>query len=98
MTSLWRRISRFFRPTAFIPWPPISTSKNRSSRPAEVFWKQYGNPITWVPIRRAASVRGMERLALVAARPGGQGRAMYDELDRAAQAGDADRAGRISAT
>ena len=39
------------------------------------FWKQYGNLITWAADRRrSAAYRRLERLELVAARPGRQGR------------------------
>ena len=40
----------------------------------KAFWKQYGNLITWVLIAALAAFAGLERLELVAARPGGEGR------------------------
>ena len=36
----------------------------------KAFWNKHGNLITWALIAGAGGVRGLERLALVAARPG----------------------------
>ena len=52
------------------------------------FWKQYGNLITWVADRRARRLRRLERLAVLAAHQAAQASALYDEVERAAQAGD----------
>ena len=39
----------------------------------KAFWKQYGNLITWLLILLLGAYAGLERLELVAARPGRQG-------------------------
>ena len=61
------------------------------------FWKQYGNLITWaliVVLGGYAAWNGWNWWQRDQAVKAG---AMYDELDRAAQAGDADKAGRVFA-
>jgi predicted negative regulator of RcsB-dependent stress response len=61
------------------------------------FWKQYGNLITWlliVVLGAYAAWNGWNWWQRDQAVKAG---AMYDELDRAAQAGDADKAGRVFA-
>ncbi len=61
------------------------------------FWKRYGNLITWaliVVLGAYAAWNGWNWWQRDQAVKAG---AMYDELDRAAQAGDADKAGRVFA-
>ena len=65
----------------------------------KAFWKQYGNLITWAADRSCsapiAAWNGWNWYQRDQARKAG---AMYDELERAAQAGDADRADASSPT
>jgi predicted negative regulator of RcsB-dependent stress response len=63
----------------------------------KAFWKRYGNLITWVLIAvlgAFAAWNGWQWWQRDQAEKSG---AMFDQLDRAAQAGDADQAGRIFA-
>ena len=59
------------------------------------FWKQYGNLITWVLIAVLGTYAAWNGWNWWQRDQAVKAGAMYDELDRAAQAGDADRAGRI---
>ena len=61
------------------------------------FWKQYGNLITWVLIAALGSYAAWNGWHWWQRDQAAKAGAMYDELDRAAQAGDADKAGRIFA-
>jgi hypothetical protein len=49
------------------------------------FWKQWGNLITWVADRRPRRLRGLERLAVLAAHQAAKASALYDEVERAAR-------------
>ncbi|MFO1294996.1 MAG: tetratricopeptide repeat protein [Rubrivivax sp.] len=59
------------------------------------FWKQYGNLITWVLILALGSYAAWNGWRWWQRDQAVKAGAMYDELDRVAQAGDADKAGRI---
>ena len=59
------------------------------------FWKQYGSLITWVLIAVLGAYAAWNGWNWWQRDQAVKAGAMYDELDRAAQAGDADRAGRI---
>ncbi len=59
------------------------------------FWRQYGNPITWVLILVLGGIAGWNGWNYWQREQGLKAGAMYDELDRAAAAKDAERAGRI---
>jgi predicted negative regulator of RcsB-dependent stress response len=61
------------------------------------FWKQYGNLITWVLIIALGAYAAFNGWTWYQRDQSAKAGAMYDELDRAAQAGDAERAGRIFA-
>ena len=61
------------------------------------FWKQYGNLITWVLIAALGGYAAWNGWHWWQRDQAVKAGAMYDELDRAAQAGDADKAGRIFA-
>jgi predicted negative regulator of RcsB-dependent stress response len=63
----------------------------------KAFWKQYGNLITWALVAALlvyAGINGWQWFQRDQAQKAG---AMYDELDRAAQAGDVDKTARIFA-
>jgi predicted negative regulator of RcsB-dependent stress response len=61
------------------------------------FWKQYGNLITWVLIAALGSYAAYNGWTWYQRDQSAKAGAMFDELDRASQAGDAERAGRIFA-
>jgi predicted negative regulator of RcsB-dependent stress response len=61
------------------------------------FWKQYGNLITWLLIAALGAYAAFNGWTWWQRDQSAKAGAMYDELDRAAQAGDAERAGRIFA-
>lgn len=61
----------------------------------KAFWKQYGNLITWVLILALGAYAAWNGWQWYQRDQAVQAGAMYDELDRSAQAGDAERAGRV---
>jgi len=61
----------------------------------KAFWKQYGNLITWTLTLVLASFAGVNGWNWWQAKQAVGASAMFDELDRAATAGDADRVGRV---
>lgn len=63
----------------------------------KAFWKQYGNLVTWVLILCLAAYAGWNAWQYWQREQGLKAGAMYEELDRAAAAGDANKAGRILA-
>ena len=63
----------------------------------KVFWKRYGNLITWLLIVVLAAFAGWNAWNWWQRDQSVKAGAMFDELDKAAQAGDAERAGRVFA-
>lgn len=61
----------------------------------KAFWKQYGNLITWVLILALGGFAAWNGWTWWQRDQGVKAGAMFEELDRAVAAGDADRAGRI---
>jgi predicted negative regulator of RcsB-dependent stress response len=61
------------------------------------FWKQYGNLVTWALIAVMAAYAGWNGWNWWQRDQSAKSGAMFDQLDKAAQAGDADRAGRVFA-
>ena len=59
------------------------------------FWKQYGNLITWVLIAALAAYAGWNAWSWLQREQSAKSGAMFDQLDKAAAAGDADQAGRV---
>ena len=59
------------------------------------FWKQYGNLITWVLIAALAAYAGWNAWNWWQREQSAKSGAMFDQLDKAAAAGDADQAGRV---
>lgn len=57
----------------------------------KAFWNTYGTLITWVVLLVAASVMAWNGWQYYQRRQAAQAAALYDELDRAVQAGEADR-------
>jgi predicted negative regulator of RcsB-dependent stress response len=63
----------------------------------KAFWKQYGNLVTWVLILALGAYAGWNAWQYWQREQGLKAGAMYEELDRAAAADDADKTGRIFA-
>lgn len=63
----------------------------------KAFWKQYGNLITWALVAALAVYAGINGWQWYQRDQAQKAGAMFDELDRAAQAGDADKTTRIFA-
>jgi len=61
----------------------------------KAFWKQYGNLITWVITLVLAGFAAWNGWNWWQGKQAVGASAMFDELDRAAQGGDAERAGRV---
>jgi len=61
------------------------------------FWKRYGNPITWLLIAVLAAYAGWNGWNWWQREQAEKSGAMFDQLDKAAQAGDAEQTGRIFA-
>ena len=63
----------------------------------KAFWNKYGNLVTWVLVLALAAYAGWNAWQYWQREQGLKAGAMYEELDRAAQQGDADKVGRIFA-
>ncbi len=63
----------------------------------KAFWKQYGNLITWLITVCLLAFAGWNAWTWYQRDQAVKASAMFDELDRAAVAGDADKAGRVFA-
>ena len=63
----------------------------------KAFWKQYGNLITWLITACLLVFAGWNGWSWYQRDQAVKASAMFDELDRAAVAGDADKAGRVFA-
>jgi predicted negative regulator of RcsB-dependent stress response len=61
----------------------------------KAFWKTWGNLITWALTIALAAYAGWNGWNYYQRDQAAKAAAMYDELDRAVQAGDADKAGRV---
>jgi predicted negative regulator of RcsB-dependent stress response len=63
----------------------------------KAFWKQYGNLITWVLVLALGAFAAWNAWNYYQRDQALKAGAMFDELDRAAQAGDAEKAARVFA-
>jgi predicted negative regulator of RcsB-dependent stress response len=63
----------------------------------KAFWKQYGSLITWLLILLLGAYAAWTGWHWYQRNQAQQAAAMYDELDRSAQAGDSERVGRVFA-
>ena len=63
----------------------------------KAFWKQYGNLITWLLVLVLGGYAAWNGWSLYQRDQGSKAGSLYDELDRAVQAGDSERATRIFA-
>jgi predicted negative regulator of RcsB-dependent stress response len=61
----------------------------------KAFWKRYGNLITWLLTACLLAFAGWNAWGWYQRDQAAKAGAMFDELDKAAAAGDADRAGRV---
>ena len=61
----------------------------------KAFWKQYGNLITWALVAGMLVYAGINGWQWWQREQSAKAGAMFDELDRAAQAGDAQKTGRV---
>ncbi len=61
----------------------------------KAFWKQYGNLVTWVLIALLAAYAAYNGYAWWQRDQAAKAGTMFDEVERAALAGDADRVGRV---
>ena len=63
----------------------------------KAFWKQYGNALTWILIAVLGAYAAWNGWNYYQRRQAEQAAAMYDELDRASAAAEADKANRVFA-
>lgn len=63
----------------------------------KAFWKQYGNLITWALVAGLLVYAGINGWQWWQREQSGKAGAMFDELDRAAQAGDPEKTARVFA-
>ena len=61
----------------------------------KAFWKKYGNPITWLLVAALGSYAAWNGWNWYQRDQAVKAGAMYDQLDKAVQAGDVDQAGRV---
>jgi len=74
---------------------PLDLQEQEQLDTLKALWKQYGNLITWVLLVALGALAAWNGWQWYQRDQGLKAAAMFDELDRAAQAGDADKAGRI---
>ena len=61
----------------------------------KAFWKRWGNAVTWLLVLALGAYAAWNGWNYWQREQGVKAGAMFDELDRAVQAGDADKAGRV---
>jgi predicted negative regulator of RcsB-dependent stress response len=76
---------------------PLDLEEQEQLDALKSFWKQYGNLITWVLILALGSFAAWNGWTWWQREQGAKAAAMFDELDRAAQGGDVDKAARAFA-
>ena len=74
---------------------PLDLQEQEQLDALKTFWKSYGNLITWALVAALAVYAGLNGWKWWQRDQSAKAAAMYDELDRAAQGGDAQRAGQI---
>ncbi len=75
---------------------PLDLQEQEQLDALKSFWKTYGNLITWVLILALGGFAAWNGWNWYQRDQGQKAGAMFDELERAAQAGDADKAGRVA--
>ena len=76
---------------------PLDLQEQEQLDDLKAFWKTYGNLITWALVAALAVFAALNGWKWWQREQSTKAAAMYDELDRAAQAGNAQRAGQIFA-
>jgi predicted negative regulator of RcsB-dependent stress response len=74
---------------------PLDLQEQEQLDALKSFWKSYGNLITWALIAALAVYAGLNGWKWWQRDQSTKAAAMFDELERSAQAGDAQRAGQI---
>ncbi len=74
---------------------PLDLQEQEQLDALKAFWKTYGNLVTWVLIAVLAAYAAWNGWNLYQRDQGLKASAMFDELERAVQAGDADKVGRV---
>jgi len=89
--------NRAFIDSAFPMATHLDLEEQEQLDQLKAFWKQYGNLLTWVLIALLGAYAAWNGWNWWQRDQAIKAGSMYDELDAAAQAGDADRAGRVFA-
>jgi predicted negative regulator of RcsB-dependent stress response len=74
---------------------PLDLQEQEQLDALKAFWKRYGNLITWALMAALAVYAGLNGWKWYQRDQSAKASAMFDQLDLAAQAGDAQRAGQI---
>jgi predicted negative regulator of RcsB-dependent stress response len=74
---------------------PLDLQEQEQLDSLKAFWKQYGNPITWLLIVLLGAYAGWNGWQYWQRDQGVKAGAMFDELERSVQAGDAERTARV---
>lgn len=74
---------------------PLDLQEQEQVDQLKAFWKQYGNLITWTLILALGGFAAFNGWNWWQREQGGKASSMFDELERAAQAGDAERSTRV---
>ena len=76
---------------------PLDLQEQEQVDQLKAFWKQYGNLITWTLILALGGFAAWNGWNWWQREQGSKASSMFDELERAAQAGDAERSARVFA-
>ena len=74
---------------------PLDLQEQEQLDALKAFWKQYGNLITWALLAALTVYAGLNTWKWWQRDQATKAAALFDQLDRAAQAGDAQRAGQV---
>lgn len=74
---------------------PLDLQEQEQLDDLKAFWRRYGSPITWVLVLALGAYAGWNGWNWYQREQGFKAGAIYDELERAVQAGDIDRSSRI---
>jgi len=74
---------------------PLDLQEQEQLDALKSFWKQYGNLITWALVAALAVYAGLNTWKWWQRDQATKAEALFEQLDRAAQAGDAQRAGQV---
>jgi predicted negative regulator of RcsB-dependent stress response len=74
---------------------PLDLQEQEQLDALKAFWKQYGNLITWLLVAALAAYAGLNAWKWWQRDQATKAGAMFEQLERAAQAGDAQRAGTV---